>query len=185
MRCFSSNRYRQGDDEELAESSRRAPNAGTVTPGILSALYLAGQDTSTSSASRPSVALVHSTPTICTDYSCEEDPVHAYANVVSPSSRDFTRPARQAVFKDKVSSRFLFRLPRIPCFSSARFVVCNTYDSEPCCKFGEKILGAIISILQNTVASPDVRTRQCPCLILSDIMYVCPSPLVVSSVLTH
>ena len=40
--------------------------------------------------------------------------------------------AKRAVFKDKVSSRFLFRLPRIPCLSSARFVVCNGYDSEPC-----------------------------------------------------
>ena len=55
--------------------------------------------------------------------------------------------------------------------------------TELCRKFGKKILGEIISILHNTVTSPDARTRQGVCLMLSDIMYVCPSPLM-SSVLT-
>ncbi|KAH0826065.1 armadillo-type protein [Lanmaoa asiatica] len=39
-----------------------------------------------------------------------------------------------------------------------------------CRKFGETILGEIILILQNTVTSPDARTRQGVCLMLSDIM---------------
>ncbi|KAH0828925.1 armadillo-type protein [Lanmaoa asiatica] len=42
--------------------------------------------------------------------------------------------------------------------------------AELCRKFGEKILGEIIPILQNTVMSPDARTRQGVCLMLSDIM---------------
>ena len=130
LRCFSSNRYQQGDDEELAESSCRAPNAGTVTE-------FCRRCTWRDKTRQRRLPVVHprrsyNAPTIGTDRPHEGEPAHAHADLVSPSSRNITRigwPARQVVFKDEeVSSRFFFRLPRIACFSSARFVVCNACD---------------------------------------------------------
>ena len=44
--------------------------------------------------------------------------------------------------------------------------------AELCRKFGEKILGEVIPILQRVIASPNARIRQGVCLTLSDIMYL-------------
>ncbi|KAI5995298.1 armadillo-type protein [Pisolithus orientalis] len=41
---------------------------------------------------------------------------------------------------------------------------------ELCRKFGEKLVGEIVAILKNMSASPDTRTREGVCLMLSDIM---------------
>ena len=119
-----------GDDEELAESSRGAPNAGTATVFCPRCTWR-----DKTRQRRPPVVhprRSYNAPTIGTDRPHEGEPANAHADLVSPSSRDFARigwPARQAVFKDEeVNSRFFFRLPRIACFSSAGSVVCNAYD---------------------------------------------------------
>jgi hypothetical protein len=41
---------------------------------------------------------------------------------------------------------------------------------ELCRKFGERLLGEMVNILRSKSSSPDSQTRECVCLLLSELM---------------
>jgi hypothetical protein len=41
---------------------------------------------------------------------------------------------------------------------------------ELCRKFGERLLGEMVNILRTKSSSPDSQTRECVCLLLSELM---------------
>ncbi|KAF8553713.1 ARM repeat-containing protein [Imleria badia] len=139
----------EAEDEEVvaeaavAESSRRALTevlGAERRDRILSALYLAKQD---------AVNVVR------------QSSIHIWKALVHNTPRTVREILPELV-------RQLVKLSSSDQFEQQETATRTT--AELCRKFGEKILGEIVPILQNTVTSPDARTRQGVCLMLSDIM---------------
>ncbi|KAF8434348.1 armadillo-type protein [Boletus edulis BED1] len=137
-----------GDEEEVAEvavaeSSRRALTevlGAERRDRILSALYLARQD---------AVSVVR------------QSSIHIWKALVHNTPRTVREILPELVCQ-------LVKLCSSDEFEQQETATRTT--TELCRKFGEKILGVILPILQHTLASPDARTRQGVCLMLSDIM---------------
>ncbi|KIJ63493.1 hypothetical protein HYDPIDRAFT_175892 [Hydnomerulius pinastri MD-312] len=137
-----------GDDEDLveaavAESSRRALTevlGAERRDRILSALYLARQD---------AVGVVRSSS------------IHIWKALVHNTPRTVR----------EILPELVGQLVKL--YSSEEFEQQETASrttTELCRKFGEKILGEIVPILQIKSSSPDTHTREGVCLMLSDIM---------------
>ncbi|KAF8417732.1 armadillo-type protein [Boletus edulis BED1] len=137
-----------GDEEEVAEVAVAESSCRALTEvlgaerryRILSALYLARQD---------AVSLVR------------QSSIHIWKALVHNTPRTVC----------EILPKLVCQLGKL--CSSDEFEQQETATrttTELCRKFGEKILGVILPILQHTLASPDARTRQGVCLMLSDIM---------------
>ncbi|KAH7883448.1 armadillo-type protein [Phlebopus sp. FC_14] len=137
-----------GDEEEMAEptvaeSSRRVLTevlGAERRDRILSALYLARQD---------AVHVVR------------QSSIHIWKALVHNTPRTVREILPELVGQ------------LVNLYSSSEFEQQETAartTTELCRKFGEKILGEIIPILKIKASSPDTRTREGVCLMLSDIM---------------
>ncbi|KAF8131842.1 armadillo-type protein [Boletus edulis] len=130
-----------GDEEEVAEVAVAESVLGAERRDrILSALYLARQD---------AVSVVR------------QSSIHIWKALVHNTPRTVREILPELVCQ-------LVKLCSSDEFEQQETATRTT--TELCRKFGEKILGVILPILQHTLASPDARTRQGVCLMLSDIM---------------
>ncbi|KAL4068779.1 armadillo-type protein, partial [Scleroderma yunnanense] len=150
-----------GDDEEdaepaVAETSRRALTevlGEERRDRILSALYVARQD-AVNVVRQSSIhiwkALVHNTPRTVREILREL--VHQLIQLYSGGEEE-QQEACSSMSKLTLNS-----------FTAARTTL------ELCRKFGERLVGETVAILKKMSSSPDTRTREGVCLMLSDIM---------------